>query len=67
VFLEKKDVLLQELTVHAYDEFLYDLMEKCRKKLLKCKSERVAKVYYGIETYTKEQPVEWLNAIITAI
>jgi len=58
VFLKRKEVVLQEFTVHASSDFLYDILVQCRKKLLKDRSQRIAKVYYGIETQTKEQPIE---------
>jgi hypothetical protein len=61
VLLESKQALLQEVTIHAKDDFLYDLIDKCRKKLMKDQSRRTAKVYYGIETATEDQPVEQLE------
>ena len=61
VGLERKDILLQELTVHADDDYLYDILDECRKKILKEQTDRVSKVYYGIETQTKEQPIELLE------
>jgi hypothetical protein len=61
VLLERRQVLLQEVTVHAKDDYLYDLLDRCRKRLLKEQARRTAKVYYGIETETKDQPVEQLE------
>jgi len=58
VFLKRKDVVLQEFTVHATNDFLYDILIQSRKKLLKDRTQHIAKVYYGIETQTKEQPIE---------
>ena len=59
--LERTDIQLEELTVHADNGYLYDILDQCRKNMLKDKHYRVAKVYYGIETRTKEQPIEMLE------
>ncbi len=61
VFLKRTDIQLEELTVHADNGYLYDILDQCRKNMLKEKHYRVAKVYYGIETRTKEQPIEMLE------
>ena len=61
VLLERMDIQLEEVTVHADNDYLYDILEKCRKKLLKDKRYHEAKVYYGIETQTNEQPIELLE------
>jgi hypothetical protein len=59
--LERKDVLLQEFTVHASDEFLYKILDQCRKKMIKNQASRTSKVYYGIETQSRGKPVEMLE------
>jgi hypothetical protein len=61
VLLERKDVLLQEFTVHASDEFLYKILEQCRKKIIKNQASCTSKVYYGIETQSRGKPVEILE------
>ncbi len=59
--LEETQVFLSAITVHADNEYLYDLVNKVRKNLLKNKKSYSAKVYYGIETQTKETPLELLE------
>ena len=59
--LYKTNFTLTELTIHADNEYLYDLINKIRKKLLKNKIPYSAKVYYGIESQTKEIPLELLE------
>ena len=61
MLLERTGILLEELTVHADNGYLYDIVTKCRKNMLKDKYHHEAKVYYGIETQTKEQPIELLE------
>jgi hypothetical protein len=61
VFLKGKDVLLQEVTIHATDDFLYTILDQCRKNLLKDQTRQIAKVYYGLETQTKDRPIEMLE------
>ena len=59
--LKRKDVLLQEVVVHSDDDYLFDILSRCRKNLLKRCNDNVAKVYYGIETETRDRPVELLE------
>lgn len=66
VFLTGKDVSLEEVVVHAKDDYLYDIMDRCRRKLLKGQASHIARVYYGIETQTKEQPIEQLECYYNA-
>ena len=61
IMLKRKDILLQEVLVHANDDYLYEILNRCRKNLLKNSGEIVSKVYYGIETQTKDRPVELLE------
>jgi len=61
IILKKKDILLQEVVVHANDDYLYEILNRCRKNLMKNREESVSKVYYGIETQTKDRPVELLE------
>ena len=58
IFLKSKQVLLKEFTLHATSDYLYDILIKCRKKILSDQTKRIAKVYYGIETQAKDQPIE---------
>jgi hypothetical protein len=61
VLLKRKDVVLQEFVVHATNDFLYDILDQCRKKLLKDQQHHISKVYYGLETQSKEKPIEHLE------
>jgi hypothetical protein len=61
IMLKRKDILLQEVVVHSTDDYLYEILNQCRKNLLKNSGEYVSKVYYGIETKTKDRPVELLE------
>ncbi len=61
VLLIRKEILLQEVVVHSSDDYLYEILNRCRKNLLKNCGETVSKVYYGIETKTKDRPVELLE------
>ena len=53
ILLKKKEVMLKEVVIHSNDEYLYDLMNKCRHKLLANKAETTSKVYFGLETRFK--------------
>ena len=53
IYLQKKDVVLKEVVIHSNDNYLYDLIDKCRNKLKENKAEITAKVYFGLETRLK--------------
>lgn len=56
--LTRTGIELEELVIHADNEYLYRIIEKCRQRILRDKRYHQAKVYYGIGTSTREQPVE---------
>jgi hypothetical protein len=58
VLLKSQEVLLQEVTVHSTTDFVYEILDKCRHRLMEDQTSRISKVYYGIETQSKEQPIE---------
>jgi CarboxypepD_reg-like domain len=61
VVLKRKEVLLQEITVHANNDFLYNILDQCRSKITRDKAVHTAKVYYGIETKTNDHPIEFVE------
>lgn len=61
ILLLQQGLALQEVTIHAGDEYLYDLLLKCKKAMLKNNSKAVSKVYYGLETEIGNQPAELLE------
>lgn len=61
VFLDARVMPLDEVVISANDDLLYEIMDKCRKEILKDHVRQVAKVYYGLETRTHDQPVELLE------
>ena len=67
VLLVRTGIQLEELTVHADNNYLYDIFDRCRKNMLKDKRNHIAKVYYGIETQTKEQPIELLECYYNGV
>ncbi|MBT3207363.1 MAG: hypothetical protein HN704_15665 [Bacteroidetes bacterium] len=58
IFLQKKDFEIQEITVYTDNDYLYEILKKCRKNLKNNKTEHVSKVYYGLETQSKGKPIE---------
>ncbi len=61
ILLLQQGLALQEVTIHAGDEYLYDILLKCKKSMLRNDPEAVSKVYYGLETEIGEQPAELLE------
>lgn len=44
ILLKRKDILLQEVVVHSNDDYLYEILNQCRKNLLKYHNDKVSKV-----------------------
>lgn len=66
VLMNRKNILLGEVVIHSKDDYIFDILERCRKKLLMDQTRRTAKVFYGIETQAREQPVEQLECYYNA-
>lgn len=60
VFLEPEAKKLEEVTVYANDDRLYELMDRCRKTLLQFKNTE-SKVYYSLQSSVGTTPVELLE------
>ena len=60
ILLKKKDYALDEIII-CDDDYLFDILSKCRKKLKKDRSENVSRTYYCVETKTSDQPLELLE------
>ncbi len=50
VGLNASETMLDEITVHAGNEYLYDIFESCRKQLQKNRTSNQSKVYFVLET-----------------
>ncbi len=50
ILLCPREEVLQEVTVHAGNEYLYDIFESCRRKLQKNRNAHQSKVYFVLET-----------------
>ncbi len=61
VYLEQETTLLGEVTISADNSYLYDIVDKCRAKLLANRNQYSSKAYYAIETESGETPVEFLE------
>ena len=67
VVLMKKNVFsISEVNVLADDNYLFEILSKCRKHQLKNRYTHSSKVYYGIETSSKTQAVELLECYYNA-
>ncbi|MDR2836945.1 MAG: carboxypeptidase-like regulatory domain-containing protein [Bacteroidales bacterium] len=58
VFLTRKSFILNEVEIFSDDDYLFDIVNKCRKQLLKNKTITLSKVYHGIETTSNNLPLE---------
>ncbi len=66
IYLTSNELVLQEFVVFSDKDYLYDIIEKCRKNLQKNKFNSVAKTYYGLETQLNEQSVELIECYYNA-
>jgi len=60
VFLATRNINLKEVAIHASDDYLYDLVERCRKKIRQSK-QHIGKIYFQLETEIRQQPVEMME------
>lgn len=67
ILLVKKGYVLQEVSVHSDNDYLYDIMGKCRERLIKNNTSNTAKVYYGMETESKTLSMEYQESKGSAI
>ena len=61
IYLQPQITELLAVTVYANNDYIYDIVSKCRNNLQKSKSGYQAKVYYGLNTTRDEMPVEVLE------
>jgi len=50
VSLTPNEVFIDEVTIHAGNDYLYDIFESCRKQLQKNRTSNQSKVYFVLET-----------------
>lgn len=59
-------IVLQEFTVFAEDDYLYEVILKCQKQFKRNQRIHLAKAYYGIQTESNNQPLELLECYYNA-
>jgi hypothetical protein len=65
IVLEFKENVLQEVVIYDKDNYLYEMIEKCRSNLILSK-EITSKVYFNLSTEIENQPVELLECYYNA-
>jgi hypothetical protein len=66
IYLGKKSIELAEFSIYSSDDYLYEILHKCRKTLLKNHIPYETKAYYGIETKANNHPLELLECYYNA-
>lgn len=66
VLLKQKDIVLKELVVHADDDFLYNIIEQCRKNLKHDRNLTESKAYFGLETEISGREAELVECYYNA-
>jgi formylglycine-generating enzyme required for sulfatase activity/uncharacterized protein YcgL (UPF0745 family) len=61
IYLQPQAFELLAITISANNDYIYDIVSKCRGILQKNKSKYQAKVYYGLNTTRDDIPVEVLE------
>ncbi|MBN2746804.1 MAG: carboxypeptidase-like regulatory domain-containing protein [Bacteroidales bacterium] len=64
--LEKEISTLNEFSVVADDDFLYEIVTKCRRTILSNRAQLQSKVYYRVESYSSKTPIELLECYYNA-
>lgn len=60
VFLEPANIELSEVMIHVSDDYLYDIVDKCRKKINES-PDRISKIYFLLQTDMQGSPVEMME------
>src|SRR5206468_3201860 len=60
IFLQSADYNLKEVVIHATDDYLYDIIQKCKANMNNAESFS-AKVFFELETETENEPIEILE------
>ena len=60
VLLEAASTMLSEVVVHGRNDFLFDLMDRCRKKII-ASATSLSKVYFLMQTDIEGSPVEMME------
>jgi hypothetical protein len=66
LFLCPIEIALQELVVHANEEYLYDIVKDCRKNIHRDQNWSGSKAYFGLETLINGRPAEMLECYYNA-
>ena len=66
IFLNKQNYILSEIEVRADNDYLYEIIEKCRKKMLKNNNKNVSKAYFSVETKSDDKILEFLECYYNA-
>ncbi len=64
--LVPKTIVLEEFTVFAEDDYLYEVIIKCQKQFKRNQRIHLAKAYYGIQSESNNQPLELLECYYNA-
>jgi hypothetical protein len=62
IYLTSNSIKIDEMLIVANDEFLYKLLEKCRKKIRYDNKEKSSKTYLRVETMTENEPIEMIES-----
>ncbi|MDR2836646.1 MAG: carboxypeptidase-like regulatory domain-containing protein, partial [Bacteroidales bacterium] len=65
IFLSKANYLLGEVEVVANINF-YNIVNKCRKRMLTYSNKKISKTYYSVESSTNNLPLEFLECYYNA-
>ena len=60
IFLKAKSYVLNEVDIVANFDY-YEVIDKCRKKMLSYNKKSFSKTYYSVETSTNNKPLEFLE------
>ncbi|MDR2836946.1 MAG: carboxypeptidase-like regulatory domain-containing protein, partial [Bacteroidales bacterium] len=65
-FMTKQSFLLNEVEVFADNDYLYDIIQKCRKKMLNNSNKTTSKTYFSVETSSDNKILEFLESYYNA-
>ncbi len=66
ISLSEKQFQLNEVVIHSDNDYLYDILEDCRKVLKKHQQEQVSKAFFSLNTSSNNKPLEILECYYNA-
>jgi hypothetical protein len=66
ILLKEKQFQLQEIVISSNNDYIFDILEKCKTSLKKNKLEQNSKAFFTLNTSSEQKPLEFLECYYNA-